>query len=294
MGEPLLSVVVPTLNAAAEIGGLLDSLSSQTLRPAEVLVADSSSDDGTADLARSRGARVVEISRADFNHGSTRDVALRLTCGDVVCFLTQDAVPASARYLERLVAPMLADEGVALASGRQLPKAGARSFERLVRAFSYPAEPSVRSEADLPRLGIRTFLASDVCSAYRRGPYLECGGFPAVETNEDMLMAARLVGRGYRIAYAADACVYHSHNLTPRQQFERNRAVGRFLEEHSAELMGASELGEGGRLARSVASGLLREGKPGELLAFLVDCAARLAGNRAGRMEARRDLKGKR
>lgn len=291
---PSLSVVIPTLNAVAEIGALLGLIEGQTLRPFEILVVDSSSDDGTAaEVARHPGVELVAIDRKDFNHGSTRDMALKHTSGDFVCFLTQDAVPASDEYLAMLVAPMLADEEIALVSGRQLPKADARRFEQLVRGFNYPDEPSVRGKEDLARYGIKTFFASDVCSCYRRSAYLACGGFDAVNTNEDMLMAARLVAAGYRVAYEPTAEVYHSHNLTPREQYARNRAVGRFLEEHAGDLMHASEIGEGGRLVKEVSLRLLREGRPGELLAFGADCAARLLGNRKGRAEARRDKEGK-
>ena len=292
--EPSLSIVIPTLNAEGEIDALLGLFEGQTLKPCEILVVDSSSGDGTAaEVAKHPAVEFLGIDRKDFNHGSTRDMALRRTSGDFVCFLTQDAVPASDEYLERLVAPMLADDEVALVSGRQLPKADARRFEQLVRGFNYPDAPSVRGKEDLARYGIKTFFASDVCSCYRRSAYLACGGFDRVNTNEDMLMAARFVAAGYKVAYEPAAEVYHSHNLTPREQYARNRAVGRFLEGHAEDLMHASEIGEGGRLAKEVSLRLLREGRLGELLAFGVDCAARLFGNRRGRLEARRDMEGK-
>lgn len=216
-------------------------------------------------------------------------MALRESRGDFVCFLTQDAVPVSDDYLERLVAPMLDDSDIALVSGRQLPKADARRFEQLVRDFNYPDTPSVRSKDDLKKFGIKTFFASDTCSAYRRTAYLECGGFDHVNTNEDMLMAARFIASGLKVAYEPRAEVYHSHNLTPSQQFARNRAVGFFLETHADDLMQASEIGEGGRLVKAVSSQLLREGNLVEFIAFGVDCCARLLGNRVGRRAARKE-----
>lgn len=281
-----VSVVIPTLNAGREIGGLLDSLLSQTVVPGEILVVDSSSEDATQDVVASyagRGVSLDVIERTEFNHGATRHRAFMRTVGDYTLFMTQDAVPAGDRYIERLTAPLEADKAIALVSGRQLPKRDARRFEQLVREFNYPDEPSVRGAEDLPSYGIKTFFASDVCSAYRRKAYMECGGFAPVNTNEDMLMAARFIAAGHKVAYEPSAAVYHSHNLTPAQQFRRNREVGAFLAAHGDDLMGASEVGEGGRLVRAVASQLLREGRLGEFVAFGFDCAARLAGNRAGR-----------
>lgn len=285
-----VSVVIPTLDAEREIEDLLRILESQSLKPIEVLVVDSESEDHTvAVVQRHDGVRILQIERRDFNHGVTRDMALRETTGDFVCFLTQDAVPASDDYLARLVAPMIEDPDIALVSGRQLPKADARRFEQLVRSFNYPDSPSVRSKKDLEKCGIKTFFASDSCSAYRRTAYLDCGGFERVNTNEDMLMAARFVASGLKVAYEPSAEVYHSHNLTPSQQFARNRAVGMFLESHADDLMHASEIGEGGRLVKAVSSELLREGRLGELFAFGVDCCARLLGNRAGRRAGRKE-----
>lgn len=291
---PSMSVVIPTLNAEGEIGALLNMIYSQSIRPQEVFVVDSSSEDGTAvEVGRHSDAEFLCIERKDFNHGSTRDMAFRRTTGDFVCFLTQDALPVSERYLECLVAPMLGDADIAMVSGKQLPKADARRFEQLVREFNYPDAPSVRGKEDVPRYGIKTFFASDACSCYRRKAYLACGGFDRVNTNEDMLMAARFVAAGLKVAYEPTAEIYHSHNLTFREQFARNRSVGRFLEEHGEDLMHASELNEGGKLVKSISTQLLREGCIAELMAFGVDCAARLLGNRKGRLEALRDKRDK-
>lgn len=285
-----ISVIIPTLNAEHEIETLLIALDRQSIQPNEILVVDSASDDKTIELAQKhKGVRLLQIDRQDFNHGTTRDKALRESSGDFVCFLTQDAVPVSDDYLKRLVAPMVDDSDIALASGRQLPKADARRFEQLVRGFNYPDSPSVRSKCDLEKLGIKTFFASDACSAYRRIAYLECGGFDHVNTNEDMLMAAKFIASGMKVAYEPHAEVFHSHNLTPAQQFARNRAVGFFLETHADDLMHASEIGEGGRLVKAVSSQLLREGNLVEFIAFGVDCCARLLGNRAGRRAARKE-----
>ena len=289
MTLPSVSVIVPTLNAEGEIGQLLDALQAQSLKPREILVVDSESDDRTIEIASSReSVDVVRIKRLNFNHGTTRHEALLRTSGEFVCYLTQDALPADVDYLNNLVTPMLRDASISLVSGRQLPKRDARRFVQLVQRFNYSDEPSVRAVEDLSKYGIKAFFASDACSCYRRSAYLSCGGFPPVETNEDMLMAACLISRGWKVAYEPSAAVLHSHNLTPPEQFARNRAIGRFLEKHSSELMGASEVSEGGRLVKSVASELIRERRVRELFAFAIDCAARLAGNRMGRRDVRK------
>lgn len=281
---PSVSVIIPTLNAEKYIGALLTNIENQTLKPKEILVIDSSSDDGTSnEVAKHKNVGLQVIERSKFNHGTTRDMAFRRVHGDFVCFLTQDAIPSSESYLENIVTPMLVDKDIALVSGRQIPKKEARRFEKLVREFNYGDTPTIRSIKDLPKYGIKTFFASDTCSAYRRTAYFACGGFPAVETNEDMLMAARFIKAGLKVAYEPSAGVYHSHNFSLYQQYKRNKAIGEFLESHSDELMGTNEIGEGGRLVKTVVQQLLREKQYRELLAFVADCLARFLGNRVGR-----------
>jgi len=56
---PRLSVIIPTLNEAGYLPLLLEALAAQTRPADEIIVADAGSVDGTAELARRRGARVV-------------------------------------------------------------------------------------------------------------------------------------------------------------------------------------------------------------------------------------------
>ena len=279
-----VSVIVPTLNAENEITELLQKLSRQTVNADEIIIVDSASDDNTVALAKAcPDVRVLEIERHEFDHGGTRDLALRASKGDFVIFLTQDAVPADDRLLENLLKPF-EDRLVAGVSGRQLPKADAKPYERLIREFNYPAKSFTRTKEDIPRLGIKTFFFSDACAAYRREIYLELGGFEKnLLTDEDLFFAAKIINAGYTLAYAADAQVFHSHNLSLQQQFERNRIQGIEFKKHAQLLSGVSLEGEGVKMVKEVSKNLLFEGKVGNLLAFWLDCGARLLGSRAGR-----------
>jgi len=54
-----VSVIIPARNEASNLGSLLQSLRAQTLPPAEVIVVDDQSTDGTASVALSGGAHVI-------------------------------------------------------------------------------------------------------------------------------------------------------------------------------------------------------------------------------------------
>ena len=65
----MISVLVPAYNCARWIEDALRSMAGQSLRPAEILVADDASVDGTADLVESLGIDGVRVLRSDGNHG---------------------------------------------------------------------------------------------------------------------------------------------------------------------------------------------------------------------------------
>lgn len=279
-----ISLIIPTLNGARDLPALMKRLQNQTMPPDEIIVVDSASTDGTVQLAVQLGAKVIEIERKDFDHGGTRDKALRHSRGDIVLFMTQDALPVDEYYIERLIAPF-DDPRVAAVGGRQAPKRDARLFEQIVREYNYPVHTRVWDASEIGKMGVRAFMISDVCSAYRRSAYLNAGGFDhPIMTNEDMLMAQRLLENGQAICYCGSAAVYHSHNLTLSQQFRRNYIVGRTMKRYEARFAYVSELGEGAKLAQAVLVQLLSGMHLIEAFCFCADCAARLLGNRLGRL----------
>ena len=284
----IISLIIPTLNAGKELGALLAALRAQTVPPDEIIVVDSASEDDTRSVAEAAGAIFIPIARKDFDHGGTRHMALMRSTGDVVIFMTQDAMPADALAIEHLLAP-LADPQIAAVGGRQVPKADTCPFETLVRLHNYPEESRVWGAEAVDTMGVRAFMISDVFAAYRREAYLRVGGFDhPIMTNEDMLMAQKLLAAGYRIAYAGDERVQHAHNLTLRQQFRRNYIVGRTMKRYEDRFCHVQEMGTGMTLAKDVLCRLVRRGQLVEACRFALDCAARLAGNRLGRHDEAR------
>ncbi len=278
------SVVIPVLNPGDRLQKLIDTLLGQTAKPEEIVVVDSASDDGTARRAAgTERVRTEFIERADFDHGGTRDAALR-SCGTpFVVMMTQDALPADDRCMENLLAPF-SDPKVAAVCARQIAYPEASPAEKAVRAFRYTDETDVWDRADAARRGVKAFLLSDVCAAYRVSAYEDAGGFAhPIGTNEDMLIAADFLEAGYRLAYRGDAAVFHSHNYTLREEYARNKTIGAFLAEYGDRFGGGSMAGEGFRMVKPVTAKLLQEGRAGAAAGFWLDCAARALGSRAGK-----------
>jgi rhamnosyltransferase len=221
----MISVVIPTLNAEAQIGQLVRVLQNQTVQ-CEVIVVDSSSDDKTVDMAESLNVRTITIGRSEFNHGATRNLGTIHAKGDIFVFLTQDALPSNSQCIQNLIEP-LEQRSVAASYGRQVARADAKPTERFARSFNYPETPVIKSRDDIQDLGIKAFFFSNVCSAVKKEMFVKLGGFPEeLIMFEDMLFAAKLIKGGYKIAYTPDALVLHSHNYGWRDQFRRYAQAG--------------------------------------------------------------------
>ena len=282
------ALCVPTLNAGAGWKDWLTKLKSAAAPLSAVLVIDSSSDDATARMALDFGFEVRIISRPDFNHGRTRQLAVEhLSDADVIVFMTQDAVIASPQAIENLLKPFESNS-VGLAFGRQLPHDGAGSIGAHARLFNYPEKSAVKVPGAEKTLGLKAAFVSNSFAAYRRNALLDVGGFPSnVIFGEDTVVAARLLLSGWKVAYQADAVVYHSHDYGIVEEFRRYFDIGvlHHREHWLLERFGKPE-GEGLRFVKSELAYLLRR-NPALVPSAVLRTGLKYAGYRLGRMEQR-------
>jgi len=222
-----ISVIIPTRNGASTLREVFSMLSRQTISFLEVLVVDSSSDDATVEIANEFEAEVTVIQQAEFDHGGTRTMMARKAKGDILLFLTQDAIPVEIDAVEKLIGPLLSVKDIAVSYGRQIPSRGANPFATHLRLFNYPPESVVRTLDDRVDLGLKTVFASNSFAAYQKKSLEEVGFFKnGLIFGEDTCTVGRLLLQGQKIAYVADAAVYHSHNYTWFQEFRRSFDIG--------------------------------------------------------------------
>lgn len=223
-----IACIVPTYNGLDDFTRLLDSLDNQSVQ-FDLYVVDSSSRDGTGELARSRLNNVITIPSSQFNHGGTRQLMVNQNPGyDVYVFLTQDAYLEDSNAIERLIAPF-ANEQVGAVCGRQLPHLNASPLAQHARLFNYPGTSQIKSFEDAPVLGLKTAFMSNSFAAYRGRALQAVSGFPEhVIFAEDMYVAAKMVLSGWKVAYAGDASCRHSHNYSLMEEFRRYFDMGVF------------------------------------------------------------------
>jgi len=282
---PSCSIIIPTLNTGQGLAPLVLSLRQQSLPPGEIIIIDSSSTDSTPDEAIRLGCTLLTIPRSEFNHGGTRNHAARQANGDVLVFMTQDALPVSTSFLEELVKPI--DQGVASATyARQVPYASARPTEAFARTFNYPPTSVVRNKDTIGSLGIRAYFFSNVASAIRKDVFLNMGMFPdGIIMNEDMLFCATLIESGHAVMYVAEAMVFHSHNYTAVQTFQRYFDIGVFYANNMRKMGEMSIKSAGSNYTKSLIFFLFREHKFSDIPFFIVETCAKFLGFYTGRME---------
>ena len=240
-----VSIIIPTHNASKYISGQIKRLKDQSAGITEIIVIDSESADDTVKIAEAMGAKCIRIKSADFDHGGTRNIAYRQSAGDIVVFLTQDALPADNLAIARIVRPIVENPDVAAVCGRQLPNVDAGLLGAHLRLFNYPEKSFTRSIEDRDKYGIKTVFLSDSFAAYRQTDLDAIGGFKEnLLFGEDTHTCARLILSGKKVVYRADARVFHSHDYTAVQEFKRYFDIGCF---HQSEKRILEQFGEAER-----------------------------------------------
>ncbi len=278
-----ISVIIPTLNAQDSIKELITRLQSQDIIPTDIIIIDSSSVDKTLEIAkRFNNVKSIVISRKAFNHGKTRNLAAMEACGEILMFMTQDALPVNNKLIRNLTEPLKNPE-IAATFGRHIPKQDASLPEIFARQFNYPSEGFIKGREDIQKFGIKTFFLSNACSAYRKEPFFEVGMFPQdVKANEDMLITAKLILRGYKVAYVPEAMIIHSHKYSLLKQFKRYYNIGASFKNREWILNYARPEKEGLRLIKTQLIFIIKQRKYQWIPYILMESLTKYIGFRIG------------
>lgn len=234
MTDRLVSIVVPTCDGARTLPALLDGIAiQQTSFRFETIAVDSGSTDGSVELLQHRVSRLVRVDRAAFDHGLTRNLGVEAACGELVVLIVQDALPASSRWLQALVAPLVADTTLAGTYARQVARPDASALtrfqlERWLAASPVP-RPAQRLTADAfarltPIERFHACVFDNVCSCIRRSVW-KVHPFRPVPMAEDLAWARDVLFAGHGLAYVREAVVIHSHERSAWHEFSRTRLL---------------------------------------------------------------------
>jgi len=253
-----ISIIIPTFNAENYLPDLLKKLSDQTVS-FELIIIDSSSTDATLTIAKEFTDNIITIPQVEFDHGGTRTKAAKTVSGEIIVFLTQDALPCDNQSIEKILEPFK-DTNVGAAYGKQIAYEETSLFGKHLREFNYTDTSYVRTLEDKEKYGIKTAFLSDSFAAYRRSALEKVNWFKdGLIVGEDSYAGAKILLQNYALAYRADAKVYHSHSYSIIKEFKRYFDIGVFhkREDWILDTFGKAE-GEGGKYVKSEFNYLLK------------------------------------
>lgn len=205
---PLISVVIPTLNAAAALPFCLAALrlAERAGMPLEILIADGGSSDGTAALAGQAGARVVTAEKGRGRQVRAGGQAAR---GDWLLFLHADTVLAG--DWPGTIAGFIANP-----ANRQRA-----AHARLAFDDDRPTRRLIAAAANL-RSRLLGLPYGDQTLLIHRDYYRSLGEYPALPLMEDVALVRRIGRRNLTLLPGVTA-------ITSAGRYRRDGAVRRVL-----------------------------------------------------------------
>lgn len=229
------TVFIPTYNGDKYIQDILKMVFKQIVTfEYEVLIVDSGSKDQTLPIIHKfqkthKNLRLVEIPNIEFGHGKTRNYGAEIAKGEIIVYLSHDAVPAHKEWLYEMVRPFDISPKINGVMGRQIPR------HKCVPLQKFEIEAVFRNLG--PEFGTTIFYEdsfmknpifydsvtfySDVNSATRRRFLLETIPYRNVPYSEDQLFGRDLIEAGYYKVYAPRGSVIHSNDLTLKEYKHR-------------------------------------------------------------------------
>jgi GT2 family glycosyltransferase len=237
---PRATLVIGTRNRPSLLRATVESVLDGRERPAEIVVVDQSDEPSftLAELSREDCAvRVIAASEPGLSRARNEGAAAAST--ELLVFADDDML-ADREWFGRLVRALAAAEPKTVVTGavEAAPGESWRSFFPATQSHTPGAVFEGRLDRDVLAGGHMAITRSALEDVGGFDPRLGPGAaYPAAEDND---LGFRLLEAGYRIAYVADAVLYHRAWRAgwryPLVRFSYGRGKGGFYAKHPAQL----------------------------------------------------------
>lgn len=220
MSDPLVSIIMRSFNEGWALRETLPALQSQEFRNWELIVIDSGSTDGSVELIRAAKPRhFVKIQPHEYNPSRVMNHGMQLARSEFGIFLNADATPQNPNWLRPLVNALF-DPQTAAVFGKQIPRPDCKAV------FAHDYERCFGEERESASW---EHFFSMVSSGIRKDVWSRRGFQEQMQYSEDDEWTRWCREQGYKIVYASESVVMHSHNYTAAQAYKRSFGEARAL-----------------------------------------------------------------
>lgn len=242
--EKLISIFIPTLNAGKNFENILKSIFNQKYKNFEVIIIDSGSNDSTINiinkfsrennisklelkkntqknitLDNSSKIRLLHIKKKEFGHGRTRNLALKYARGQIIVFLSQDALARDNEWLTNLLNP-LKNKGIGATFSRQIPYKNADITEKCFYSYYFQDKDTVKPNLS-SKNKLDNYFFSNVSSAIKKDVLKKFPFDESLIMSEDQGFAKKIIENKLKTYYCSKSVVIHSHNYNLMLTFKR-------------------------------------------------------------------------
>jgi len=216
--KDLCSIIIRTKNEEQWITKCLNAVYEQSYKNIEVIIVDNCSSDTTITRCKKYPVKIVSIEK--FVPGEAINLGIKSSQGRFICCLSAHCIPTDKFWLENLLSP-LNDISIAGVYGRQEPVANSSDVDKRDLLLVFGLDSYIQSKDSFFHNANSAFTRE----IWNKFPFSE------ISTNiEDRIWGEEIINNGYKIAYVAEASVYHWHGIHHQLNPERAKNIVRILD----------------------------------------------------------------
>jgi len=214
--SPVCSIVIRAFNEETHISRLLDGIEHQSVKDIQVILVDSGSTDNTAQIAKARGAEIVNIAPTDFTFGRSLNKGIARADAPIIVIASAHVYPVYPDWLSKMI-EFFKDPSIALVYGKQRGSESSQFSERQI--FIHWYGDSTQNPQDHP-------FCNNANAAIRKSLWELHHYDERLPGLEDLEWAKWASENHHSIAYCAEAEIVHVHGESSKGILNRYMREG--------------------------------------------------------------------
>lgn len=230
--DEVLSVVINTKNSPEYFYDILDRYTHQVgFKSVEIIIVDSGSTDDTLKIAKTFGAKIIQIQPEEFRHGRSRNIGVKAASGKYLVVAVSDAIPSTVDLCFK-VATKLREQNAAAVSIRQIPRFDAdlfaiwsfwQHYQYIFGVLNHDVwVENIKNFSSLDSHEQRKLSIIDDVFVLHDADFIKQEKYDNnISYAEDILLSINYIKKGYKIGILQSEAVIHSHSRPPEYFFKR-------------------------------------------------------------------------